>query len=201
MSLLQRHHFHSLAIQSNSVFNTCCNRCHRNLDGPIPLCETGHYSLIHADWDLDQTWSNKSRTHCFLRHTQQCNCFLFSFSLFNCHLLSASVALLSYFPVNPKNKNTAVCSNRNSKYLFEWCILFLLCVVQSYYFPTKWQKKIALNIISQIQFIMSLMTSQARMRIVTLAFVRKKFLSSSQWQEAAIFLNNGLIQCSEFASP
>lgn len=55
MSLLQGHDLHRLAVQRDGVIYACGDRCHRNLDGPVALGEAGHYSLVHADRDLDQT--------------------------------------------------------------------------------------------------------------------------------------------------
>ena len=56
MSLLQGHDLHRLAVQRDGVIYACGDRCHRNLDGPVALGEAGHYSLVHANRDLDQTW-------------------------------------------------------------------------------------------------------------------------------------------------
>lgn len=54
MSLFQGHDLHRLAVQRDRVVDSCGNRCHGNLDGPVALGEAGDHSLVHADWDLDQ---------------------------------------------------------------------------------------------------------------------------------------------------
>lgn len=55
MSLLQGHNLNRLAVQCNGAVNACGDGRHGNLDGPVALSQAGHDSLVHADWDLDQT--------------------------------------------------------------------------------------------------------------------------------------------------
>lgn len=55
MSLFQGHNLYCLAVQCNSVVDACGDGRHGNLDGPVALSQAGHNSLVHADWDLDQT--------------------------------------------------------------------------------------------------------------------------------------------------
>lgn len=54
-SLLQGYDLHGLAVQCDSVIYARGDGRHCNLDGPVALGEAGHYGLVHADWDLDQT--------------------------------------------------------------------------------------------------------------------------------------------------
>lgn len=55
MSLFQGHNLDRLAVQRNRVVDACGDGRHGNLDGSVALSQAGHNSLVHADWDLDQT--------------------------------------------------------------------------------------------------------------------------------------------------
>lgn len=55
VSLLQCHNLHRLAVKGDRVVYARGHGRHCNLNRPVALGEAGHYSLVHADWYLDQS--------------------------------------------------------------------------------------------------------------------------------------------------